>query len=532
MEAQRYPIRVRMIGLVQKEKTKMFMTSVLWSDQSDIVVYRSCDDFKKLHKQMKKAFPPANHLKKSDRTIPKFKNKGKGSLKGINKTVMCLKFLEKYCSELLSCDPRVLLNSELIQFFHPKDQDLNPDFAKNSIVIMPSQDTIEDNGRLGSGGHDKNGNVTQPFVTEAYRCLSPYETKDTKNRPFKVALDENVDVLIKDKAGWWLVENEDKRLAWFPAPYLEKIGDENDGFVTHGENALYCAVKNYKAINRDEVSLEMGTVVEVLQRSDNGWWLIRHNSETGYVPVMYLQPYNNPLGRLVTLQQDLRGSNLPQATLQVPGPSLARQSQEHSRSQSNLLQPSGLKPFSTNHLHPAIKNMSRSLNVLSEPHPEPRPKHHPEPCPQTISTMGQQAPTIMVVEDVEGDRRGRSLTASSYDSQGSQDSNDSLGSDFSSCCCGSSLNLSSGNMDEALRLSRTLPPMVMDHLSPDGNGGLQTKGKITASRSDPNLFKMPTTPRVPPRPREHEILSRCTTVTRKNVSKAKVLPVPTEIASH
>ena len=258
----------------------------------------------------------------------------------------------------------------------------------------------------------------------------------------------------------------------------------------------------------------------------------RHNSETGYVPVMYLQPYNNPLGRLVTLQQDLRGSNLPQATLQVPGPSLARQSQEHSRSQSNLLQPSGLKPFSTNHLHPAIKNMSRSLNVLSEPHPEPRPKHHPEPCPQTISTMGQQAPTIMVVEDVEGDRRGRSLTASSYDSQGSQDSNDSLGSDFSSCCCGSSLNLSSGNMDEALRLSRTLPPMVMDHLSPDGNGGLQTKGKITASRSDPNLFKMPTTPRVPPRPREHEILSRCTTVTRKNVSKAKVLPVPTEIASH
>lgn len=66
---------------------------------------------------------------------------------------------------------------------------------------MPSQDTIEDNGRLGSGGHDKNGNVTQPFVTEAYRCLSPYETKDTKNRPFKVALDENVDVLIKDKAG-------------------------------------------------------------------------------------------------------------------------------------------------------------------------------------------------------------------------------------------------------------------------------------------------------------------------------------------
>lgn len=29
--------------------------------------------------------------------------------------------------------------------------------------------------------------------------------------------------------GWWLVENEDKRLAWFPAPYLElSEGDDDD----------------------------------------------------------------------------------------------------------------------------------------------------------------------------------------------------------------------------------------------------------------------------------------------------------------
>lgn len=59
---------------------------------------------------------------------------------------------------------------------------------------MPSEDS---GGGSGGGG----GNVTQPFVTETYRCVAPYETKDTKNRPFKVAVDETVDVLIKDKAG-------------------------------------------------------------------------------------------------------------------------------------------------------------------------------------------------------------------------------------------------------------------------------------------------------------------------------------------
>lgn len=58
---------------------------------------------------------------------------------------------------------------------------------------MPSEDEVRTEAR--------HGNVTQPFVTETYRCVAPYETKDTKNKPFKVAMDEKVDVLIKDKAG-------------------------------------------------------------------------------------------------------------------------------------------------------------------------------------------------------------------------------------------------------------------------------------------------------------------------------------------
>ena len=63
-------------------------------------------------------------------------------------------------------------------------------------MIMPADDEIRADAGPGSGG-----NVTHPFVTETYRCVAPYETKDTKNKPFKVAVDEKVDVLIKDKAG-------------------------------------------------------------------------------------------------------------------------------------------------------------------------------------------------------------------------------------------------------------------------------------------------------------------------------------------
>lgn len=45
------------------------------------------------------------------------------------------------------------------------------------------------------------GNVSQPFVTQLYRCLAPYDTKDTKNRPFSVSVNETLEVLIKDQAG-------------------------------------------------------------------------------------------------------------------------------------------------------------------------------------------------------------------------------------------------------------------------------------------------------------------------------------------
>lgn len=116
---------------------------------------------------------------------------------------------------------------------------------------MPSEEDVK-----AETGQGSVGNVTQPFVTETYRCVAPYETKDTKNKAFKVAADEKVDVLIKDKAGephsgpgraaerkkdkgersftcvdpagWWLVENEAKRMAWFPAPYLEKLEEDDD----------------------------------------------------------------------------------------------------------------------------------------------------------------------------------------------------------------------------------------------------------------------------------------------------------------
>ncbi|XP_078136102.1 uncharacterized protein LOC144536716 [Sander vitreus] len=328
------------------------------------------------------------------------------------------------------------------------------------------------------------GNITHPFVTQTYRCVAAYETKDTKNRPFKVAVDEKLDVLIKDPAGWWLVENEDKLLAWFPAPYLELWDGEDDnnaGFQLAG--ALYCAVRSYSTKKDDEVSVPIGSVVEVLRKSDNGWWLIRFNGKAGYIPSMNLQPYNNPRAGLYSLQRKLHSSTLNLATSREPQASRAPSvSEEISPRRGSAGQSRG-EPSVLWRLHKA-----RSLDVLSE-------------------TRSQ---TQMERDVSTSDRRARST---------SNTSNTSTESSFSSSDSSSSLKKEAQH--ETGSPAASPHPSVSDsgssfpdlslsdrrssNTSSESSGSVSPKGSETASNA----------PRVPPRPKTEEILTRCTTMTRK-----------------
>lgn len=65
-----------------------------------------------------------------------------------------------------------------------------------SIIIMPPEDELRSEGL-----HANAGEVTRPFITEAYTCVAPYDTKDFKNKPLKVAKGDKLDVVIKDKGG-------------------------------------------------------------------------------------------------------------------------------------------------------------------------------------------------------------------------------------------------------------------------------------------------------------------------------------------
>ncbi|KFP92652.1 NADPH oxidase organizer 1, partial [Apaloderma vittatum] len=280
-----------------------YMMFVSWSDQNNILIYRTFEDFKRFHKELKKKFPiESGSLRRSDRTIPRFKDANVKQRKNgkPNRCLEILKLLETYSQELLKLDAKISRGEDVIQFFKAQPQDLDPSFPEDSVVIMPSEMGGEKKTQRGQRG----SSITHPQASQSYRCIETFETKDTKNETFKVATKEIIEVLIKDMTGWWLVENADKQIAWFPASYLEEIDihkDIQNTLSSNEEGSLYFVARAYESQKADELSLNNGVVVEVVRKSNDGWWLIRYNGRTGYIPSLCLQPYRNPHHKLQTI---------------------------------------------------------------------------------------------------------------------------------------------------------------------------------------------------------------------------------------
>lgn len=208
---------------------------------------------------------------------------------------------------------------------------------------------------------------------------------------------------------------------------------------------------------------------------------LRYNCKTGYIPSMYLQPYINPRVHIISTQRELQSSSLNLAQLQVPANfSLMIPGHELSRSQSNFLQ------CPEDNLSLRDKSKSHSLSVLTDV------------C---------HVPPTVEVEPAE-DSRARNLSGSSVESFSDSGSSSSNGSVHVS----SPENIRRGSMPQ------------LDHPNP-------TKNKLLPGTSEPNVFNLSRTPKVPPRPQAQEILKRCTTVTRKNVSRSQMFSPTGDIHS-
>ncbi|NXH40012.1 NOXO1 oxidase, partial [Dicaeum eximium] len=451
-----------------------YMIFVSWSDQNNILIYRTFEDFKKFHKELKRKFPTESG---SLRNLPRFKGITMQHRKGgkLNRCLEILKLLETYSQELLKTDVKISRGEEVNQFFKAQTQDLDPSFPENSVVIMPSVFRREKNPQPLS--------ITLPQASQSYHCIEAFETKDTKNKPFTVAQKEIVEVLIKDMTGWWLVENADKQIAWFPASYLEELDaceDIQNASSSNEEGDLYFVVQAYEAQNADELSLNQGVVVEVLRRSHSGWWLIRYNGCTGYMPSLCLRPYQNPHHKLQTMLSC---------------------------------------------------GLTASSPALSSPQPQPQPpgeaSPRPGPAPQRLGGSPRSG--------------SRSLPRASSTPELDLD----LDLDSSSLSSGSS-SAGDTRLAWKPDLSRSLPEVEQPRGSPGPSRGLaalsskspqlsardrndsgfveSSAAELSSSLADPEPAAG--VPKVPARPSAQEILQRCSTVTKRALQQAAPRPAP------
>ncbi|NXY08592.1 NOXO1 oxidase, partial [Pteruthius melanotis] len=477
MSCNRYPVDVKAVGFMQCRKQKNYMMFVSWSDQNNILIYRTFEDFKKFHKELKRKFPTDSG---SLRSLPRFKGIAMQQRKGrkLNRCLEILKLLETYSQELLKTDVKISRGEEVNQFFKAQTQDLDPSFPENSVVIMPSVFRREKNPQALS--------ITLPQASQSYRCLEAFETKDTKNKPFTVAQKEIVEVLIKDMTGWWLVENADKQIAWFPASYLEELDaceDIQNAFSSNEEGSLYFVVQAYEAQKADELSLNQGVVVEVVRRSHNGWWLIRYNGCTGYMPSLCLRPYKNPHHKLQTIMTcglnastlnlcspQPRGEPVAQPRLQ-PGPARAEDGSSQSSSSRSLPRASST---------PELDLDSSSLSSGSSSEGDARLAWKPD--------LSRSLPEVEQASSSPAPSRGLATRGSKSPHLSARDRNDS---GFVESCA----------------------------------------AELSSSFADPELAV--SVPKVPARPSALEILQRCSTVTKRAVQQAAprpalqaLLPIP------
>ncbi|NXH18080.1 NOXO1 oxidase, partial [Bucco capensis] len=467
MSCCRYPVQVKAVGLMQYGKQKHYMLAVSWSDQNNLLIYRTFEDFKRLHKELKKKFPiESGSLRRSDRKIPTFKDanmKQRRSGKP-DKCLEVLKLLETYSQKLLKMEAKISQGEDVIQFFKAQTQDLAPSFPENSVVIMPS----EMGGGKKKQPQEKFSSISPPQASQSYRCIESFQTKDAKNQPFRVAKEDIVEVLIKDRTGWWLVENTDKQIAWFPASYLEEIDVHEDiqhALSSDEEGSLYFVVQAYESQKADELSLNPGVVVEVLRRSDNGWWLIRYNGSRGYIPSLCLQPYKNPHHKL----QTILSCGLTSSTPNLCSSLKPCQPQEEATNQPRLQLCSSLEQTEEDRSSP--RSRSRSL---------PRASSSPE---------------------LESD----SLSLSSGSSS-EQDSRLSWKPDLSR------------SLPEVEQQSSSKSPQLR-HKDRNDSGFVESSAaELSPSLAEPELPAA--VPKVPVRPSPHQILQRCSTVTRRALQQS------------
>ncbi|XP_038006109.1 SH3 and PX domain-containing protein 2B isoform X6 [Motacilla alba alba] len=212
-------------------KHYVYIIKVTWSNGATEVIYRRYSKFFDLQMQMLDKFPMEGGQKDPKQRIIPFLP-GKILFRRSHIRDVAVKRLipiDEYCKALIQLPPYISQCEEVLQFFETRPDDLTP----------PKEEPIG-----------------------------------------------------KKRSGWWFVSTLEEQ-GWVPATCLEaQDGVQDELSMQPDEEEKYTVIYPYTARDQDEMNLDKGAVVVVIQKNLEGWWKIRYQGQEGWAPASYLRKGN------------------------------------------------------------------------------------------------------------------------------------------------------------------------------------------------------------------------------------------------
>uniref|UniRef100_A0A673XV54 SH3 and PX domains 2B n=1 Tax=Salmo trutta TaxID=8032 RepID=A0A673XV54_SALTR len=180
-----------------------------------------------------------------------------------------LRPINEYCRALIQLPVYISQCEEVRVFFETRPEDLNP----------PKEELI---GKKKSG----DSSAADPLLLDQYVAVTDYEKQESSEISLHVG--QTVEVIEKNESGWWFVSSDEAQ-GWVPATCLEAQDDPDDFSLPGEEEETYTVIYPYAARDQDEIDLESGMTVEVIQKNLEGWWKIRYQGQEGWAPASYLK---------------------------------------------------------------------------------------------------------------------------------------------------------------------------------------------------------------------------------------------------
>lgn len=352
-------------------KHYVYVILVKWSDGCSLTIFRRYSRFFDLQARLLDQFPiEGGTIAPEKRIIPFLPGKiffGRSHVKDV--AMKRLDDIKAYCKSLIKLPAHISECDEVIEFFEVEPEDLDPpsvnsDEGKKRLSLSLSLNSLS---KSKSSKDNKVAQISKPKRLDRYVAVAEYEVKAPGEMLLYPGL--RVDVLEKSDSGWWFVNSEDEQ-GWVPSTYLEPESEESvsvapAAIAEPGQEENFICIERFEGASSDEVSLEKGAVVQVLQKNMDGWWLVRYQGREAYAPGTYLKKATSGQTHALVEKSRLSGVQIISSLQDVS--TLLNQDKKVQKDKPQLAAPNPVKSSGSASAFVKTKSLERGGSLIPPP---------------------------------------------------------------------------------------------------------------------------------------------------------------------